>query len=75
MPGEFREVSFSLQPDDRVIAAGKRIALMVFSSDQEFTLWPAPGTQLTLDLAGTRLTLPIVGGPEMVQRAIRPEVR
>ncbi len=75
VPGEFREISFSLQPDDQVIPAGKRIGLMVFSSDQEFTLWPAPGTELTLDLGGTRLELPVVGGAEVVQRALRPEVR
>jgi X-Pro dipeptidyl-peptidase len=60
--GQFVSLTFDLQPDDQIIPAGKRIALMIFSSDRDFTLWPQPGTELTLDLAGTSLQLPIVGG-------------
>jgi len=62
VPGSFVDVEFDLQPDDQVIAAGQRIGLMVFSSDRDFTLWPDPGTQLTVDLDGTWLELPVVGG-------------
>ncbi|HZD03890.1 MAG TPA: CocE/NonD family hydrolase, partial [Longimicrobiales bacterium] len=62
VPGTFYDVSFELQPDDQIVPAGKRIALMIFSSDREFTVWPDPGTELTVDLAGTSLTLPVVGG-------------
>lgn len=69
VPGEFVEMSFTLQPDDQVIPAGKRIGLVVFSSDRDFTLWPAPGTTLTLDPNGTSLVLPIVGGPAAFRRA------
>ena len=61
-PGEFRELTFDLQPDDQIIPAGQRIGLMIFSSDQEFTLWPEPGTELQIDLTGTSITLPVVGG-------------
>jgi len=35
---------------------------MIFSSDKEYTLHPQPGTELTVDLDGTMLTLPIVNG-------------
>jgi X-Pro dipeptidyl-peptidase len=35
---------------------------LIFSSDKEFTLHPKPGTELTVDLDGTNLTLPVVGG-------------
>jgi len=35
---------------------------MIFSSDKEFTLHPAPGTKLTVDLKGTTITMPVVGG-------------
>src|SRR5690625_866868 len=62
VPGEFVEVTFDLQPDDQVIPAGAQIGLMIFSSDRDFTLWPEPGTELTIDLDGTLLELPIVGG-------------
>jgi X-Pro dipeptidyl-peptidase len=61
-PGQFYRMTFDLQPDDQVIPAGKRIGLMIFSSDRDFTLWPEPGTELTVDLDGTSLRLPIVGG-------------
>lgn len=62
VPGEFYTLTFDLQPDDQVIEAGQQIGLMIFSSDREYTLWPKPGTELTVDLDGTSLTLPIVGG-------------
>jgi len=35
---------------------------MIFSSDRDFTLWPAPATELTIDLDHTSIRLPIVGG-------------
>ncbi len=70
VPGEFRELTFDLQPDDQVIPAGQRIGLMIFSSDPEFTLWPAPGTELAVDLAGTSITLPIVGGAAALGRPV-----
>jgi X-Pro dipeptidyl-peptidase len=43
---------------------------MIFSSDQEFTLWPAPGTELTIDLDNTNITLPVVGGATTLKKAI-----
>ena len=69
-PGRFYDLAFDLQPDDQVIPAGQRIGLMVFSSDRDFTLWPMPGTKLTIDLAGTRLELPVVGGADAWARAV-----
>jgi X-Pro dipeptidyl-peptidase len=69
-PGEFVTMTFDLQPDDQIIPAGKRIALMILSSDRDFTLWPKPGTELTIDLDASRLRLPVVGGPAAFERAI-----
>jgi len=62
VPGEFVTMTFDLQPDDQIIPAGKRIGLMILSSDRDFTLWPKPGTELTIDLDAARLQLPVVGG-------------
>ena len=70
VPGEFREFGFTLQPTDQVIPAGRRIGLMIFSSDREFTLWPQPGTELTFELDGVELQLPVVGGPESFRNAL-----
>ncbi|MCF7567934.1 Xaa-Pro dipeptidyl-peptidase [Sabulilitoribacter arenilitoris] len=61
-PGKFYEITFDLQPDDQIIKAGQQIGLMIFSSDKEYTLHPKPGTELTIDLDGTNLILPIVDG-------------
>jgi X-Pro dipeptidyl-peptidase len=35
---------------------------MIFSSDQNFTLHPEPGTEITIDLSESSLSLPVVGG-------------
>ena len=61
-PGEFVEFEFELQPDDQVIPAGQKIGLMIMSSDRDFTLWPAPGSELQVDLEATSIEIPIVGG-------------
>jgi len=69
-PGQFYDLSFTLQPDDQVISAGEKIGLMIFSSDRDFTLWPDPGTILTVDLNQTSLEIPVVGGTAAFQQAI-----
>ncbi|MBU2939486.1 Xaa-Pro dipeptidyl-peptidase [Lacinutrix sp. C3R15] len=68
-PGKFYDLKFTLQPDDQVIAAGQQIGLMIFSSDKEFTLHPKPGTELTIDLDKTSISLPIVGGEDALKKA------
>lgn len=75
VPGEFYELDFDLQPDDQVIHAGQRIGLMIFSSDKDFTLWPKPGTKLTIDLDATSLELPVVGGTAAFERAFEGQRR
>jgi X-Pro dipeptidyl-peptidase len=68
--GRSYTVNFDLQPDDQIIKAGQQIGLMIFSSDQEFTLHPKPGTQLTIELDKTTLTLPIVNGEEAYRKFV-----
>ncbi len=70
VPGQFYELSFELQPDDQIIPAGQRIGLMIFSSDKEFTIHPDPGTELTVDLNETSITIPVVGGKEAFRKAL-----
>jgi X-Pro dipeptidyl-peptidase len=70
-PGKFYELTFDLQPDDQIIPAGQQIGLMIFSSDREFTLHPMPGTELTVDLDKTTITIPVVGGKDTFERAVR----
>jgi X-Pro dipeptidyl-peptidase len=67
---KFYTISFELMPDDQVIPKGQQIGLMIFSSDKEFTLWPEPGTEMTIDLDKTTIHLPVVGGTSAMQKAI-----
>ena len=71
VPGRFYEMTFDLQPDDQIVPKGRQIGLMIFSSDRDFTLWPTPGTELTIDLDATSLTVPVVGGAEAFSKAVR----
>ena len=68
-PGKFYEMTFEFQPDDQIIKKGQQIGLMIFSSDNEYTLLPKPGTELTVDLKGTILKIPIVGGENAFKKA------
>lgn len=70
IPNRYYEISFSLQPDDQVIPPGQQIGLMIFSSDRDFTLWPKPGTKLTVDPDHTTLSLPVKGGIKTWERAV-----
>ena len=69
VPGQFYDLTFDLQPDDQVIQKGEQIGLMIFSSDRDFTLWPPPCTELTVDLDATSITLPVVGGRAAYERS------
>jgi X-Pro dipeptidyl-peptidase len=70
-PGQFYDLSFDLQPDDQIVGKGQQIGLMIFSSDRDFTLHPTPGTELTVDLDKTTVTLPVVGGSQAYEQAIK----
>lgn len=70
-PGKFYEVTFDLNPDDQIIPAGQQIGLMIFSSDNKFTLLPEPGTELTIDLDKTRIDIPVVGGKKAFEKATK----
>ena len=65
-------MTVSLQPEDPTLPAGQRLGLMIFSSDRDFPLWPPAGTQLSVDLGGSSLELPVVGGAEALERALKP---
>ncbi len=69
VPGRFYDLTFDLEPDDEFVPAGKRLAVMIMSSDREFTLWPEAGTELTIDLAHSSIEVPIVGGTAALAKA------
>ena len=69
VPGQFVTVKFDMQAKDAIVPAGRRLGLMVFSSDRQYTIRPAAGTQLTLDLGGSSFTIPVVGGASTLAAA------
>lgn len=69
-PGRRYRIDFDMQPKDAVVPAGNRLALMVLSSDRDFTIRPAAGTRLTLDLARSSLAIPVVGGSNALANAV-----
>lgn len=69
-PGKFYTMTFNFQPDDQIIKAGQQIGLVIFSSDNQFTILPKPGTELTVNTNATKITLPIVGGKEAFKKAV-----
>jgi X-Pro dipeptidyl-peptidase len=69
-PGKAYRLSFDFQPKDTVVPAGRRLGIMILSSDYDFTIRPSPGTRLTMDVRESTVRLPIVGGPSAFTNAI-----
>jgi len=69
-PGQFYTMTFPLEADDQLILPGQQLGIMIFSSDAGFTLRPAPGSEITIDLDGSSFTLPVVGGKARLQSAL-----
>ncbi len=55
------QMNFDMQPKDYVFAAGRRIGLVVISTDFDYTLRPLGGTTLGLNTAGSTVTIPSTG--------------
>jgi X-Pro dipeptidyl-peptidase len=62
MQGQMYDYRWTLQPKDYVFPAGHRIGVVVFSSDQDYTLLPLGGTRLTVAPDHSQLSIPVVGG-------------
>jgi X-Pro dipeptidyl-peptidase len=67
--GRSYKLTFDFQPKDSVLAAGRRLGVMILSSDRDHSIRPAPGTELTMNLKESKLRLPIVGGPSTFTNA------
>ncbi|MBN6041582.1 Xaa-Pro dipeptidyl-peptidase [Amycolatopsis sp. 195334CR] len=68
-PGKSYNVSYELQPDDYLLAAGHKLEFVLLSSDHDFTLRPKPGAGVAIDLTKTSVTLPVLGGKEALRAA------
>jgi X-Pro dipeptidyl-peptidase len=62
VPGERYDVSFAPNPTEHVFPAGHRLGIAVYGSDPEVTKRPPSSPTLTLHLADTAFSVPVVGG-------------
>ncbi|GIF73009.1 Xaa-Pro dipeptidyl-peptidase [Asanoa siamensis] len=60
--GKMYDFRWTLEPKDYIFQAGHRIGVVVFSSDQDYTLLPLGGTALRVAPNDSELRLPVVGG-------------
>ncbi|MGC4759305.1 Xaa-Pro dipeptidyl-peptidase [Micromonospora trifolii] len=60
--GKLYDYRWTMEPKDYIFPAGHRIGVVVFSSDQEYTLLPLGGTELRVAPNDSELRLPVVGG-------------
>ncbi|MEV0713863.1 Xaa-Pro dipeptidyl-peptidase [Asanoa sp. NPDC050611] len=60
--GKMYDFRWTLEPKDYIFQAGHRIGVVVFSSDQDYTLLPLGGTELRVAPNDSELRLPVVGG-------------
>lgn len=60
VPGRRYQLGFDLEPGDYTFAAGHRIGFVVMSSEHDYTIRPKPGTKVTLNLAKSSVTLPLL---------------
>ncbi|GIJ20610.1 Xaa-Pro dipeptidyl-peptidase [Micromonospora lutea] len=60
--GKLYDLRWTLEPKDHIFPAGHRIGLVIFSTDQEYTLLPLGGTRLRVAPHHSDLRLPVVGG-------------
>jgi X-Pro dipeptidyl-peptidase len=59
-PGKDHQVRWQTLPQDYVFKAGHRVALILAGSDFDYATDAATGAQVTVDLAGSSITVPFV---------------
>ncbi|MFJ2114411.1 MULTISPECIES: Xaa-Pro dipeptidyl-peptidase [unclassified Streptomyces] len=69
VPGTPYTLTIDLAASDHVVPAGHRLALIIGGTDRGLVDPPSTTPALTLDLAGTTATLPLVGGAGAFDRA------
>ncbi|KUJ70752.1 X-prolyl-dipeptidyl aminopeptidase [Streptomyces albus subsp. albus] len=70
IPGKPYTITLDLAAGDHIVPAGHRLALIIAGTDTGLIEPPADQPRLTLDLTRTSASLPLVGGPAAVDRAI-----
>jgi X-Pro dipeptidyl-peptidase len=67
--GERVRVEFPLQAVDTVAPEGSRIGLVVYGADERFTVHPPGDSTVSLSLADSEVSLPVIGGTAALTEA------
>jgi len=73
-PGQWYDITVPVDAYDATIAAGHVLGLVLTQSDNEYTSPSPTGATVTVDLAQSRLVLPVVGPPLLPGIGIAPAV-
>jgi X-Pro dipeptidyl-peptidase len=73
-PGKWYTVTWQLQPQDQILAAGHNLGLVLTLSDEENTTPNSTGAGVTVDLAGSSLDLPVAGPATLPRPNTAPQV-
>ena len=70
VPGETYRVTWDVQTDDYVFRAGHRIGIVIAGADTEIhTIHNTPGNVIDVQLTGSTVKLPVVGGMSAFRQA------
>ncbi len=70
-PGKAYTITLQLAASDHVVPAGHRLALIVAGTDDGLIVAPSTTPKVTLDLANSHASLPVVGGSAAFPAAVR----
>lgn len=60
VPGQYYDISWQTLPQDYIFKPGHRLALVLAGSDYDQNTVTPTGAQVTVDLSGTSITIPVV---------------
>nr|WP_245799400.1 Xaa-Pro dipeptidyl-peptidase [Virgibacillus siamensis] len=64
VPGKQYKFEWDMQPDDYVFQPGHRLGIVLIASDYDYTIRPPAGTEITVNLDQSSISLPIIDGKE-----------
>ncbi|MFI0349257.1 Xaa-Pro dipeptidyl-peptidase [Actinomadura sp. 9N407] len=74
-PGKYYGVRWQTLSQDYVVKKGHRLALVVAGTDADYTTETPTGAQVTVDLAGSSVRIPVIADAPDVSALIAPETR
>ncbi|HEX2316492.1 MAG TPA: Xaa-Pro dipeptidyl-peptidase [Thermomonospora sp.] len=74
-PGRFHEVRWNTLPQDYVFKPGHRIALVLAGTDADYNTETPTGARVTVDLAGTSVSVPVVLADGRASGLVGPQAR